>query len=126
MLYKELVEAGCEISVKTCVLANDPAVAAKVQKALARQGLRVPVESEGRDLGVDTAAGKRRVLTVAKGRMAKAKARAVKVGRLARITRRATRLHTSGSAVQARWGMQALGASPSTIRQLRAQAASAL
>ena len=84
-LLLSLTEAGCKISPKTVVLATTNSMRAQVCTAFKRIGFCYQSAKTARDLGVDTAAGRKRTMTIQRTRHGKARLRSNKVRRLAKL-----------------------------------------
>ena len=83
-----------------------------------------PIQQLGKDLGMETAAGRRRTTKLSAGRRAKANVRLRKL-HAARVgsPKVASRLFNVGVIASACWGHQLQGVSPKVLKTIRVQAA---
>ena len=84
----------------------------------------VQVASSTRDAGIMFTAGLFRDTSLSKKRIEKSRKRTAREAHVAKVTRAARKLFTSGSYPQALWGHQCVGVPPSQVRALRRLAAS--
>ena len=125
-LAEDLSDLGVQISVKSGILGSSGLIVKKLTAMLRSAGVHLASLSTGRDLGLDTTAGRRRSMKVAKGRQVKAKARNAKVSRLSRFAKASKKLFSTGTYAQFTWGHQAMGLSPSSLKALRGMSLAAL
>eukprot|EP00959_Pyramimonas_sp_CCMP1952_P415334 8702736-Pyramimonas_sp.AAC.1 len=95
-----------------------------------RLGIPVSYKLAATDLGIDVSAGRRRIKKKANQRLAAARRRHGRVLRLRRLGPRVRRvcssLWTTGVLPQGCYGHQVLGTAPSTMLEVRRQAAAAI
>ena len=109
-----------KISGKSTITGSDPAMVQEVQRDLAKSGIHLQIEESAKDLGVDYAGGGRRRIPVQQRRMLNVKRAATQVSVLGKETKQARRLVITG--VRSRfYGFAAMGASPTTCKQMRAK-----
>ena len=94
-------------------------MAQKVARRLSKCGVTLKLCNTSRDLGIDAAAGQRRVTKVQQSRARKAVARNSRIKKLARANPEAVKLHRTGAAPQWKWGHTAFGSSPAKALELR-------
>jgi len=109
---------------KMGLTASSDALAAALSRALCEVGIEVQPSSYVRDLGLTAASGKKRRVTVINHRLKKTGRRTQQAARLHRWSgKRAGKLVKGSLYPAATFGLEATGASPSTIAKLRAAAA---
>ena len=114
---------GLTISKKSVVIAQNQAMAIKVELALKKAGCPVKAAKFAEDVGVGTAGpGKRAGKTQAK-RSSKAKTRARGNARLTKACRQATKLYLTGVAPMNQYAEEIAGASPTQREKAKAYAA---
>ena len=122
LLFRLLTAKKVRISPKTTILASSRHIAEPVVEHLANKGFPVVMGTHCRDLGVDSAAGRRRVNKTVAKRAVKARKRAGRAATLVKACKGA-RLCRSGALAQAKWGTELRGLAPSTLKSLKAAAA---
>ena len=90
-----------------------------IVKELASYGVVLQSLSSSRDLGVTFTGGKHRAPALLNKRILTSKSVNIKVSSLAKVTRRARKLFTSGVYPQATWGHECIGFSPTQSKALR-------
>ena len=123
-LCQGLSRLRLRVSPKSTIVASLSKLAMELRDAIFQStGLLMKIDSHCRDLGLDATAGHRR-LKVAKQRLAKARQRAKRIQRLARVHAPAgPRLCTAAYRPQSTFHVPVHGAAPSLVRRLRAQTA---
>ena len=106
---------------KTKVLCSSAETADATQAAMRARNLPYATAGSGRDLGVDVAAGRRRVARIALSRVRALGRRVARIGRMARVRKAARQLYKPASA-QGLWGQEIMGISSTTLKELRRQA----
>ena len=125
-LYLRLVREDCVISNKTVILSASKKNRAAIARMLHRRGVRVTPTTVGKDLGVGTSAGVRRVNKVLKARMFSIRGRLMRIRMLTMVNKAAARLYSTGAWAAGTYGKEAMGVSPTDARMLRAGAAAAM
>ena len=113
------------VSSKSVLIGSLPKDTKKVAKELREQGIPIQAVTEAVDLGIDTAAGRKRITSKAVQRRKKAKKRLAKIIRLRRIAalqKESKGLWNTGAIPQAVYGHQAFGMAINEIQRLRRQA----
>ena len=113
-----------EIRDKSCVVATSLKDARGIARRLRGMGYPKRGEAMAEDFGVSLSAAARRTTRTSNSRMLKGKLRAMRGGRLVRVSAKAQKLYRAGTAAMQEYGCVACGAAPSQIRMLR-QAATA-
>lgn len=119
---KGIERLGHRVSAKSEVVASTALAAEMVARNLMREGIKVKLAKVAVDVGVSTAAGRKRAVAAQNQRLDKADARSRKVKHLVAANKRAMALHKTGTAPQASYGATVQGASPSQIVRHRRQA----
>ena len=125
-LVSGLLRLKCKISKKTTILASNKHLKKEIAQILVQQGVKAKTHNRGRDLGVLTTLGQRRMTSTIKDRGKLAKTRPTRIGALTRVNRRATRLYNTGAWPQASYGIEGGGLPPTTLAQMRADAHQAI
>jgi hypothetical protein len=117
-------DCGLDIADKSRVVASCMGAAAGIAAGIRGGGCPAPIRaaSSAEDLGVSTAAGRRRVVGSFARKIAKARRRAVRGGRLAAVNGGAQRLYASGVAPQEGYEAPIIGASPQQVAAMRRNA----
>jgi hypothetical protein len=125
-LVRKLQAKACTISPKSIIISNSTKVASRIQEGLAALGHHFQVRATGRDLGVDTSFGKRRVVKTTRERRQAAYKRLGRVQQLGKGHWKA-RKRTFAPAIQTKavWGTQVASLAPGQQKQLRSMAAQA-
>ncbi len=118
------VELGLSIANKSRAIASSPKYAKIVADGIRRMGAATPIlaASTAEDLGVSTAAGRRRVVGSFTKRIARATKRAKRGGRLAAVNGGAQRLYNSGVDPQQAYDGPILGVAPPQMAAMRRNA----
>ena len=117
-----LAGSGLEMNVvKSSALASSSELRRLLTTALKTKGVKMPVASTGKDLGLDLNLGKKRSIKTQNARFLGAVARSLRVRKLIGKTMKACsgKLHRNGVFPKARWGAQACGMSPAAVVRLR-------
>ena len=115
----------CGVSSKSVIVASSPACGDALRNRILREtGLDLKSVSCGKDLGVASGAGRRR-LGVLNARLKKAQVRGARVKRLARVDKKARKLYSTGLQPVAAYGAVATGLTHSKVEQLRTLAVDA-
>ncbi|CAK0833205.1 unnamed protein product, partial [Prorocentrum cordatum] len=128
-LARGLEEQRLAVSCKSLLLGSSTKLAKMSAKRLRARGDPVKPASQGVDLGLDVAAGRRTVCAKSFSRRLKSQRRAGRIKRLRRtaaLGREARCLWATGAFPQAVYGHQVHGAPPSALLALRRQAAAAV
>ena len=113
-----------ESKAKTYIVASSKRLTLNVQNRIAHQcGMQLPIATAMRDLGVDATAGTRRSTKVSHARIAAGRIRTSRVRFLSKANWQAQKLYKTGTKPATTYGIEAAGAPPGTIRELRRQAA---
>ncbi len=116
---KEGVEdIDASLSDKSILLSNHR-VGSLVVTALNNQGIQISSAKTGDDLGVETAAGTRRVAASQYKRISKGHKRSVRNQVLSKVNAQAHKLGLTGTHPQQSYGHTAQGASPSQVSSMR-------
>jgi hypothetical protein len=125
LLVSLLRKLRLRISPKSMVVCSNKYIAKHVAARLGAAGIEVRHEASARDLGVSYTAGKRRVATLQNARLVKAGKRSLRIASMAKATKQARRLFTTGARPQAIWGHQVHGVAAGQMTRLRTMAARA-
>ena len=125
-LKKALEEASCVVSMKKmALLASSKDLGKEIQQALESGGFKVSHVEFAKDLGLASAAGRRRCAVVQKSRLKKNSPRVDRIGRFARVVRKASKLFSTGVLSSDVYGCEAMGVAPTTLRLIRRRGARA-
>ena len=117
-------ELGLTVSSKTNYIASSNSMGDKLSDRLTEHGLRLDMVSSTRDLGINASSGAARRTAIPAQRVAKARKRGLKAKFIHNQSgKRAARLYKGGIHPVSAYGIEALGAAPTTLRHLRAAAA---
>ena len=107
--------------VKTKVVCSSKETAKATQQALKDRGLPFAMADSARDLGVDMAAGRKRVVRIAASRVKALGRRVARIGKLSKARKTAMALYRPASA-QVFWGQEIMDISTAALKELRRQA----
>ena len=125
-LKKALEEASCVVSMKKmALLASSKDLGKEIQQALESGGFKVSHVEFAKDLGLASAAGRRRCAVVQKSRLKKNRPRVDRIGRFARVVRKASKLFSTGVLPSDVYGCEAMWVAPTTLRLIRRRGARA-
>ena len=111
------------VSTKTVVTASTHRLADSICSSLHALGIPCKAARAARDLGLDSASGRRKSTRVVQARLAKARARLGRLAVIRRIDKRAKRLNKTNIWPVSSYGFAAMGVSTSALKQLRTNAA---
>ena len=119
-LWEKLGAIGCVVSkAKSQVVCSSKAMQGELQRHMGADRWQVKVHTAAKDLGVDMAAGRKRVVVrVVRARLSALQRRVVKIRRMARVSHRARSLYHQAQP-QATWGQEVMGLSPSMLQARR-------
>ena len=113
------------VSSKSVLIGSQPKDVKDIAKELRKLNIPIQAVMEAVDLGIDTAAGRKRITRKAEQRRQKAKKRLANIIRLRRVAapqRESTGLWNTGAIPQAVYGHQAFGMAIHELQRLRRQA----
>jgi hypothetical protein len=116
--------SGLTVADKSRVVSNHLSAATAIAQGIRGGEVAVPISAAAAadDLGVSTAAGRRRVTGSFAKRLSKAKRRAERGGHLAAVNGAAQKLYSSGVAPQEGYDAPVIGASPAQVIRMRRNA----
>ena len=122
VLWRRLREIVCVVSrPKSQALCSSNEMEKALKDMMVSESWVVKVAAEGKDLGMDIAAGRRRCVRTQKARFGKFHKRVQRIRRLARASPRALPLYLQAQP-QATWGQEVMGLAPSRLQELRREA----
>lgn len=95
--FDEILKAGFMVSNKPVLVASSEKLSMSLQRQLRRLGINVSFTPSVRDLGLDASGGARRSVKLQKKRVALAKIRVHRVGRLVKLHKRASNMFRTGA-----------------------------
>ena len=122
-LIKALRKRKGKISKKTTILGSQYSHKLVLQAKYKKIGVQVKIWAATKDFGLGRTGGLRRTMIGIKDRFGNGRVRANKVAYLSRKNKRAKALYGTGVLPVATYGAEAVGYSPSMVKQLRTMAA---
>jgi hypothetical protein len=107
---------------KSVMIRKECEVTRKARRGVARAGIQMKLESDGKDLGLDAVAGASRSTKVFSASVRKAKVRSQRIGVLSKFNKEAKKLYRTGAQPQGSWGHQSVGCAANVIQAFRAMA----
>ncbi len=123
LLAMEAQRLALQVAGKSRVVASSPSAAEEVAKGIRNAGAPIVAADRADDLGVSTAAGRRRTTGSLTVRLAKAKRRAQRVQRLTAVNKGASKLYKTGVDPQQSYEGCIVGIAPPQMRAMRRNAA---
>ena len=120
--------AKLKVSHKSVIVSTSPRLSSLIARVLKKfSRVEVRVSSAARDLGVlnNPSMSRRRNTTLQAGRLVRGALRFRRIGRLAKIVRKARNLSQTGALPQSVWGVSTIGLAPTQLNALRRQFAAA-
>ena len=125
-LHKGLKELRCVVAPKTQILGTTKSIRDQMSAGIQKLGYIFQVSVIARDLGIETALGRRRAAELQNIRIARSKVCGTRIKQWSKLNKRAVILHTRGAVPQAQWGFEIRGLAPPQTRSIRAAIASTL
>ncbi len=118
-VHTGVMELDLRISDKSLLLPSSSPVVKRIVKRLRTAGVRISAAASADDLGVQTAAGRRRVTSTMYKRISRGGRRAAGVRKICRVVQRAHVLGKTGVNPMQSYGHQGMGVSPTMLVPLR-------